>query len=234
MALDATIVLAFIAGVVSFLSPCVLPIVPGFLAYLTGATLHGKADRTQTFLNSLFFVIGFSVVFSILGILLNTLLSGAAYETQQWLSRIGGAIIIAFGLHLVGLLDLPFLQKERKFSVKTTFNSRYATSFLFGAAFAVGWTPCVGAVLGSILALAASQPASAFALLLAYSLGLGLPFLLVGLFTARAAEEIKKHGKVMQRLTVAFGVLLILLGILVFTQNLPRVANLDAVSQLLR
>src|SRR3989338_8427223 len=143
---EVTILFALIAGLVSFLSPCVLPIIPGFLAYLSGTSVsQAQANRREIFLNSVFFVLGFSIVFSLLGVLLNTILESVAYDVQEWLARIGGAIIIIFGLYLTGLIHIPYLQREHKLSVKTRFKSRYATSMLFGAAFAAGWTPCVGA-----------------------------------------------------------------------------------------
>jgi cytochrome c-type biogenesis protein len=165
--LDIPLLVAFIAGVVSFLSPCVLPLIPGYLAYLAGtASGEGSRQQRQMFFNSLAFTLGFSVVFALLGVLLNTLLSRVAYDVQLWLSRAGGVLIILFGLYLTGLLNISFLNREHKLNVKTRFHSRYLTSFLFGAAFAAGWTPCVGAVLGAILGLAASQPGIAFTLLL--------------------------------------------------------------------
>ena len=169
---ETSLVIAFVAGIVSFVAPCVLPILPGFLAYLAGASLaDGTPKRSQIFINSVFFVLGFSTVFAALGVLLNTVLEAVAYDAQQWLGRIGGVIIIFFGLYLTGLIRLRFLEREHKFAVKKRFSSKYLTSFLFGAAFAAGWTPCVGAVLGAILGLAASQPGSAFSLLLAYAQG---------------------------------------------------------------
>src|SRR5579872_2913233 len=188
-----TIFGAFLAGLVSFLSPCVLPIIPGFLAYLAGAGVSKKADGTneltqpsrgEIFMNSVFFVLGFAVVFALLGVLLNTVLQSASYMVQEWLARIGGLVVIFFGLFLVGLIRIPFLEREHKIGVKKRFNSRYLTSFLFGLAFAAGWTPCVGPALGAIIGLAVSSPVSAFALLLTYALGLGIPFLIVGYFTA--------------------------------------------------
>ena len=175
---------SFIAGVVSFLSPCILPIIPGFLSYLAGNTVSSAGvpgvSRKSVFLTSVFFVLGFSVIFASFGVLLNTLLTDVAYEVREWLSRIGGVIIIAFGLYLTGLVKIAFFEVEHRFNVKYRFSSRYFTAFVFGAAFAAGWTPCVGAVLGTILGLAVTAPASAFLFLLAYSLGLGLPFLVVG------------------------------------------------------
>ena len=149
----------------------------------------------RIFLASVFFVLGFSVIFSIVGVLLQSVLSEAAPTLQTWLGRIGGVIIIAFGLYLLGLLRIKFLEKEHKLQVKKKFQSMYLTSFIFGAAFAVGWTPCVGAVLGAILTLAVVQPGTAFFLMMAYSLGLGIPFLLVGLFTSQAQQLINRAGK---------------------------------------
>lgn len=224
--------IAFIAGLVSFLSPCVLPIIPGFLAYLAGTTLEESATkRKEIFLNSFFFVLGFSVVFAALGVLLNTLLEAVAYDAQVWLARIGGGLIILFGLYLAGVISLPFLERPHALAVKTRFNSRYLTSFIFGSAFAAGWTPCVGAVLGGILGLAASSPGSAFSLLFAYSLGLGIPFLLVGLFAAQASGLIIRWSPWLQYVNKVFGIILVILGILAFTQSLNRIANFELLNQ---
>ncbi|MDD5593612.1 MAG: cytochrome c biogenesis protein CcdA [Candidatus Margulisbacteria bacterium] len=227
-----SITFAFAAGLVSFLSPCVLPIIPGFLAYLAGASLQeSETKRRVIFLNSLFFVLGFSAVFSLLGVILNSILVSVAYDVQLWLARIGGVLIIFFGLYLTGLVPIPFLQKEYKFSVRTRFASRLFTSFLFGAAFAAGWTPCVGAVLGAILGLAATAPGLAFILLFAYSLGLGLPFLVVGLFTAQASVLINRYAAALDYINKAFGLFLIILGILIFTQNLSQIASLQILNR---
>lgn len=231
---DISILFAFVAGLVSFLAPCVLPLIPGFLAYLAGTSLaESQTHRRDIFLNSLFFVFGFSAVFALLGVLLNTILEAVAYDVQIWLGRIGGAIIIFFGLYLTGLLKISFLEREHTLAVKTRFTSTYITSFVFGAAFAVGWTPCVGAVLGSILALAVTQPGSAFSLLLAYALGLGLPFLLVGLFAAQAGAFFNRYARVFTYVNIAFGFLLIALGVLVFTGNLSRIANFELLNRFL-
>ncbi|PIQ78600.1 cytochrome C biogenesis protein [Candidatus Peregrinibacteria bacterium CG11_big_fil_rev_8_21_14_0_20_46_8] len=226
--------IAFIAGIVSFLSPCVLPIIPGFLTYLAGTSVgESTGKRMRIFLNSLFFVLGFSVIFALLGVLLNTVLESVAYEAQAWLARIGGLIIIFFGLYLTGLIKIKFLEQEHKVEVKKRFGSQYLTSFFFGAAFAAGWTPCVGAVLGAILGLAATSPGSAFSLLLSYSIGLGVPFLIVGLFTAQASAWIKASVSWLKYVRMIFGVILIVLGILAFTQKLSLVANFDFVNNLL-
>ena len=222
---------AFLGGLLSFLAPCVLPIIPGFLAYLAGtSTIDAGSKRRDIFINSVFFVLGFSIVFAALGILIHYFLikyglARFSYDVYVWLSRAGGLIIIFFSLYLLGLIRIPFLEKEYKFGVHAKFKSRYLTSFLFGLAFAAGWTPCVGPALGIILGLAATQPASAFILLLTYALGLGIPFLVVGAFTGQAAEFISRHGTGLKYLNIVFGIILLALGVLIFTQKLSLIAN---------
>jgi len=185
------------------------------------------------FINSLFFVLGFSVVFSLVGVLLQSILSNVSVTVQKWLGRIGGIIIILFGLYLLGLIKISFLEREHKLNVKRKFRYSYITSFIFGSAFAIGWTPCVGAILGAVLTLAITQPTSAFFLLLAYSFGLSFPFLLVGLFTNQAQNFIQKAGTWLYYLNYLFGIILIILGIFVFTNQLSRVANLAFASDIL-
>jgi len=235
MAPDLPITVAFIAGLVSFLSPCVLPIIPGFLAYLSGTTLdHTDARaRFDTFVNSIFFVLGFSFIFALLGVLLNTVLESVAYEAQTWLSRIGGGIIIFFGLYLTGLIKIGFLEREHKIKVTHKFKSRYLTSFVFGAAFAAGWTPCVGAALGAILGFAATAPGSAFTLLMVYALGLGIPFLIVGAFAGKAGRVINKYAGALKYVNIGFGIILIILGVVIFTENLNRFANFELLNKIL-
>ena len=191
------------------------------------------AKQWSIFINSVFFVLGFSVIFSILGVLLQSVLSNVAVRVQTWLGYIGGTLIIFFGLYMIGLIKIPILEQEHKLKIKRKFKYSYLTSFVFGAAFAVGWTPCVGAILGVILTLAATNPGSAFPLLLSYSIGLGIPFLLVGLFTDRASKFIEKAGPWLKYLNYVFGTVVIILGILVFTNQLRRIANVPFLSNLL-
>ncbi|MBI3026770.1 sulfite exporter TauE/SafE family protein [Candidatus Woesearchaeota archaeon] len=231
---ETSIVVAFIAGIVSFVSPCVLPLIPGFLAYLSGTSTGQQGARLKVFLNSVAFVLGFSVIFALLGVLLNTILERVSYNVQTWLSRIGGIIIILFALYILGLIKISFLEREHKLAVKKKFSITYVTSFVFGAAFAVGWTPCVSAILGSIFALAVTNPGSAFILLMSYALGLGIPFLIVGLFTTQATNLINKSATVLKYFNIIVGILLLILGILVFTNKLNVVANLFFASWLLQ
>ena len=132
------ILVAFFAGIVSFLSPCILPIIPGFLAYLAGESssnaARAKPSRCAIFLNSFFFVLGFSIVFAMLGVLLNGVLAHVAYAVQDWLAWIGGTIVIFFGLYLMGFFQIPFLEHDHKMRMPTKIRSRYLTSLLFGFA----------------------------------------------------------------------------------------------------
>ncbi len=228
------LIVAFVAGLVSFLSPCVLPIIPGFLAYLAGSGTTGEPQkRSAIFLHSVLFVFGFSSVFALLGVLLNTVLESIAYDVQTWLSRIGGVIIIFFGLYLMKLIRVPFLERAHTVNVVGKVQSKHLTSFLFGAAFAAGWTPCVGAALGAILGLAASAPGTALTLLFAYALGLGVPFLSIGAFTAEATHWLNRVAGSLGYVQIVFGVLLVILGILIFTQNLARLASFEILNRVL-
>jgi cytochrome c-type biogenesis protein len=174
------------------------------------------------------------VVFAVLGVLLQTVLAHVAYDARVWLSRIGGAVIIIFGLYLARILPIPWLERDYKLQVGAApGRNRYLTSALFGAAFATGWTPCVGAVLGAILTLAVTSPGTALAMLLAYSLGLGLPFLAVGLFAAGAQKFINRWAGAMQKISVVFGLVLVALGVLVFTQRLERIASFELLNRFL-
>jgi cytochrome c-type biogenesis protein len=230
---EPTLILALGAGLASFLSPCMLPVIPAFLAQLAGTSLDvSDLKRRDVLLGTLLFVAGFSAVFTLLGVVLGAVLQGAATEVLAWLSRLAGAVVILLGLHLTGLLRLPVL--DRQYGGRRGLpKPGHLASFLFGASFAVAWTPCVGPILGSTLALATVQPASAFPLLLAYALGLGAPFLLVGFFPSRAFAILKRHRRAAARLHVAFGAVLIGLGVLVFTDKLSLLANFQLLNEVL-
>jgi cytochrome c-type biogenesis protein len=226
---ELTLVLAAFAGLASFLSPCMLPVIPAFLAQFAGTSLNlSDLERRDILLGSILFVTGFSAVFATLGVVLGAVLADIATEVLARLSKLAGTVIIVLGLHLTGLLRLPIL--DRQYSAHPGgLKPGHFASLLFGASFAVAWTPCVGPILGSMLALATTRPASAFPLLLAYAAGLGAPFLLVGLFPSRAFSFLKQHRRAAARLHVAFGVVLIGMGVLVFTNQLTNFPLLNEV-----
>ncbi len=186
-----------------------------------------KKARLNIFLNSVYFVLGFSLIFSVLGVILNSIF--ATYignNFQQYLSYIGGIVIAAFGVNLISSIKIKRLNIERKFNWIPKFKTSYLTSFAFGIAFAVGWTPCVGPILGSTFTLAATNPGTAYNLLLAYSLGLGIPFLLTGAFFSRATGLIKKMVKHLKYFNLVIGSLLIIIGVLIFFNQLTVLVNI--------
>ncbi|MFH0879766.1 MAG: cytochrome c biogenesis protein CcdA [Lentisphaerota bacterium] len=234
------VLIAFLAGLFSFLSPCVLPLLPGFLGFLSGMStaanerrkagaksgaLGAAPGRLKLFANALAFVLGFTLTFALIGLLLSSVLAGAGYDIRVWLGRIGGLVIIAFGLFTLGILKLPFLEQEYRLpAVKTRY--QYLTSALFGISFAVGWSPCVGAVLGGILTLSATDPGGALLPMLAYSAGLGIPFLILGALGSEAIALMKRFRGIWPYFNLVAGILLVVVGVLLATQQLAVLGNL--------
>ena len=239
---EVTIAVAALAGIGSFVAPCILPIIPAFLAYISGTTITEisrkdgtvslTTNRMNIILNTVFFVAGFSVVFSTMGVIINSVLSSSASSIIDGLNQIGGVIIIGFGVFLLLSTKIPKLNVEKKFFPKRA-KASYPLSFVFGLAFAAAWTPCVGPILGSILTLAATSPAISFHLLLAYSLGLGIPFILMGVFFSRATKVIQVMSKHFKYYSVFLGGLIILLGVLVFTNQLAYIASFPLLNDLI-
>lgn len=239
---EVTLAVAALAGLGSFVAPCILPMIPAFLAYISGTTIaelnqkNGTSiisiNRTNVIMNTIFFVLGFSVVFSALGVVINSVLANSSAAIIDGFNQVGGIIIIGFGVFLLLSTKFRSLNVEKKFFPNRTKVS-YPLSFVFGLAFAAGWTPCVGPILGSILTLAATTPAMAFNLLLTYSLGLGIPFILMGVFISRATRLIKAMNKHLKYYSVMLGGFIILLGILVFTNQLAYIANFPLLNELI-
>jgi cytochrome c-type biogenesis protein len=220
------ILAAFIAGVVSFLSPCVLPLVPGYISYIAGRSIAGEPGGGAAALGlpaaglSVCFVLGFSTVFVLLGAsvtALGQLLLAYRYE----LNFVGGAIIILFGLFLIGLLKPVWLMREFRFHAAIP-GGRPLSAYVLGLAFAFGWTPCIGPILGAILTIGAASAtiSGGVALLAIYSLGLGVPFMLAALFTDSLTARLKAFGRVGRLLQLAAGLVLVLMGIAMMTGQL--------------
>lgn len=220
---------AFIAGILTFLAPCTLPLVPAYLGFISGVSakdlqdpLTARRAKRRIFLNGLFFIFGFSAVFIALGSIAGSfgyLLFG--YKT--WLSRIGGIFVILFGLFMLNVVKIPFLSKEMQIKTPVLFQKgNIANSFVLGIAFGFGWTPCVGPVLGSILTLATTSATAlqgAF-LLSVFSLGFALPFLAIAAGFGSASAYIAKFGKYLNIISIIGGLFLIFLGILLVTNKL--------------
>lgn len=220
---DPTAPIAFLAGLVSFLSPCVLPLVPGYLSYMSG--MAGDEDgspRVTPWVVAVTFVLGFTAVFVALGATA-TLLGSFLRENQDVLARIGGAFIILMGLVFIGVIKAPFLYREARFH--PTPGAGVWGSFVMGSAFAFGWSPCIGATMGAVLTMAAGRgttggPAEGAFLLAVYSLGLGVPFILAGLGVSKLTRVLTWLRDRKRALNLASGVLLIAVGMLFLTDRL--------------
>lgn len=238
---DITVAVAALAGLGSFLAPCILPVIPAFLAYISGTTItdlqknNGTvnliSNRFNIVMNTVFFVLGFSVVFSVFGVAINSVLSGTAADITSSFNQIGGIIIIGFGVFVLLSTKITKLNFERRFFPKSG-KASYPLSFVFGLAFATSWTPCIGPILGSILTLAATTPGQAFTLLLSYSLGLGIPFILMGVFFSRMTRMVRALSKHLRYYSVIMGAFIILLGVLVLTNQLAAIASFPFLNDL--
>lgn len=225
------IIPAFIAGIITFLAPCTLPLVPGYLAFISrDVEGNEKAKRRSVFLSGLFFVVGFSLVFITFGVLIGFLGESLA-PIRLWITRIGGIFVILFGLWMMRIFKLSFLDflgTEKKFKVPLgNIKSKNLSALVLGLSFGTGWTPCVGPILASILLLAAtgSTALGGGFLLLVFSLGLGIPFLLVALATARAEKYIERFSKYFRWVEFVGGAFLVLLGVLLLTDNFVQLIN---------
>lgn len=214
-------IVALMAGTISFLSPCVLPIVPPYLAYMSGVSMSELTDektaRRKATIAALFFVLGLSTVFLFLGFTAS--LFGAFFlQNQDIFSKIAGGVVFVFGLHFLGVLRIPFLDREARIETGETGGSAFG-AYVLGLAFAFGWTPCIGPQLGAILSLAAGEASVARGTLLLgiYAAGLGIPFLLAAIFINRAMtvmNKLKRHMKLIEKI---MGGLLLFVGTMLLT-----------------
>ncbi len=222
--------IAFTAGLLSFVSPCVLPLVPSYVSYITGLSFEELSDNTQrrqvvwsTLRSALLFIAGFSAVFIAFGASA-TVIGQLLLTHQEILRRLGGALIILFGLYVMGALKLRWLAPWLAMDAHWRFNERpagYVGTFLIGVAFAAGWTPCVGPILGSILLYASTTDSvsTGVRLLIAYSIGLGLPLLVVALAFNSVLARLKSVQRHMRAVTIGSGLFLVFVGALIFTNS---------------
>lgn len=226
MLLDVTHTAALAAGLLSFFSPCVLPLIPAYFCFITGLTLdelttaQQSAIRSKIIRSTMAYVLGFSVVFILLGASVSLL--GEIFKNHQgWIRILGGALIVIFGIHLTGLFRIPFLEYEKRLH----FNRKplhYLGTFFVGMAFGAGWTPCIGPILGSVLVLAQAKETVAQGawLLCLYSVGLAVPFLVLSIGINYLLVFVRKTKKVLRFVNPAAGILLIVMGILLATNKL--------------
>jgi cytochrome c-type biogenesis protein len=222
--------IALSAGVLSFVSPCVLPLVPSYITYITGVSFKELADlekrsklKWTTIFHSLFFIMGFSSVFILMG-------ASASYlgqilvQYQDWIMRGGGVLIILLGIHFTGIINIPFLQMEKRFEMRKK-PMGYAGSFFVGVAFAAGWTPCIGPILSTILIYASTSQSftKGVLLLIYYSIGLGIPFFLSSLAFNSFLSAFAKIKRYMRIVTIVSGLFLIGIGILFLTDTFKEI-----------
>lgn len=216
MQLNISFGLAFLAGIASFLSPCVFALVPAYVGYLGGRAAGGEADgknRFVTFTHGLAFVLGFSIVFVILGIAASAL-GGVLYDLRIWMARLGGLVIMVFGLHMIGVFRIPFLEYDTRVQTLPDPKMGYLSSALMGVFFSAGWSPCVGPVLGAILTFALNGGSIAYGALLlsAYSAGLAIPFLIAALGIGWVTLILRKYSRLMRYIEIIMGILMVIVG----------------------
>lgn len=217
--LDISLLAAFLAGVLSITSPCVLPLIPVYLAHLAGVSFDERSAgaRTRVMVNAVAFVVGFSLVFILLGVSFG-LLGTVLQDQRVWLVRIGGLLLIAMGLHVLGLIRIPFLEQQRRVEVSASGGSvaRVTSSLVVGAAFGAGWTPCVGPILGAILTLAAgsADTMSAAILLGTYSAGFAVPMLAAAAAFGTAPRAVRWLNQRMAVIESVSGGLILAIGLI--------------------
>lgn len=220
------VLIAFSAGLLSFLSPCVLPLIPSYVTFITGLSLDDVQNARRTALiHGVLFVLGFTLIFLALGAGA-TVLGRTLLQHRDWISRIGGAIIIVFGLYLLGILNIGFLSREARFHVADKPVGYFGTVFV-GIAFGAGWTPCLGPILGSILLYTSSQAdfARGMWLLLAYSMGLAVPFLLSAIAIERFSSFFQRMKRQMVWVSRVSGIVLVIIGVLMVTNYFTILAS---------
>jgi len=230
---NVSVGLAFIAGIASFLSPCVFSLVPAYIGYLGGraaaSASDGKANVLYTFSHGVAFVLGFSLVFISLGVA-SSALGGVLYDMRNWLAKIGGVVVVIFGLHMTGIFRIPFLEYDLRPQTMPDRNRGYFASLLMGVFFSAGWSPCVGPILGTILTISLSSGdiSQGVILLTAYSAGLAIPFLVASTQIGLVTNVIRRYGKVMRYVEIAMGILLIIVGVLLFSGRFGQLAGLGS------
>ncbi|MFF2482286.1 cytochrome c biogenesis CcdA family protein [Paenibacillus sp. NPDC058071] len=221
-------ILAFAAGLLSFLSPCVMPLIPVYLSYIVGTSVsevNGNRQGSTVLFRSILFIAGFSLIFIVLGASVSSL-SKLLTTNLDIIQKVGGVIIVIFGIHMTGLIKIRFFYADKRLLSKQISGSQ-ASSFLLGMAFAIGWTPCVGPILSSILIYAGSMETigKGVLLLVFYSLGLALPFFVSALLMGNLRFYLNKINRFLPALSVASGVVMIVMGILVFTNQLEALGQ---------
>jgi cytochrome c-type biogenesis protein len=234
---DVTVGLAMLAGLASFLSPCVLALVPAYVGYLGGRSVDASGEvvrnRWVTFSHGAAFVLGFSLVFISLGAAASAL-GGILWNLRAVLAKVGGVVVVILGLQTMGVIHIPFLEIDTRRQVRPNPSLGYLSSALMGIFFSAGWSPCVGPVLGAVLTLALTtgRIQRGAVLLAAYSAGLAIPFLLAALGIGRVAEWMRRYQRAVRVVSIVTGAILVVVGILLFTGSLSQLARFSPIVDL--
>lgn len=225
-----SVIFAFVAGALSFFSPCIFPLVPAYVAHLTGTPIRENriwVGKREILMRSLAFIGGFSVIFVLMGATASAI-GQMLVQYREFIEKLAGLFIIIFGLQMAGILSFRLLMKEKRWDTSTSKAKGWLSSVFVGMAFAAGWTPCVGLTLSSILLLASSAETlySGMVLLLVYSLGLGVPFLLLSLAMTKSLQIIKNVNRWLPLLSKVNGWLLVVLGVLLYTGQMAKISAL--------
>ncbi|MBM7623960.1 cytochrome c biogenesis CcdA family protein [Sporohalobacter salinus] len=227
---NISFLIAFGAGFISFISPCVLPLIPTYITYLSGVSVDelkkNNRVKKKLYLNSIMFILGFTVIFILLG-MSATFIGQFMLKNQMIIRKIGGVIVIIFGLHMIGLFKFSFLYKVKKINYNPA-KANIINSFLLGMSFSAGWTPCIGPILSTILIYSSSSKTVWLGggLLAVYSLGLAIPFLLITLFISYIFDYVGKFNHYLDKVSMLSGVLLIIMGILIYTDYFQWLSHL--------
>jgi cytochrome c-type biogenesis protein len=220
--------IAFLGGLASFLSPCVFALVPAYVGYLSGRSVGSQENnRLATLAHGVAFVLGFSTVFIILGLGASAI-GSLLFDLRPYMTKIGGVVVVIFGLHMTGLIRIPFLQYDVRRQEAPDKRWGYLSSALLGVFFSAGWSPCVGPILGTILTLSLNSGslAQGFWLLMAYSIGLAIPFLIAAAEIGLVTSFIKKYGNVVRYMEIIMGVIMIVIGVLLFLGRFEQIGSL--------
>lgn len=218
---NISLIIAFTAGLLSFISPCILPLIPSYIVFLIGDySLQKKANQRYSIIPAFLFVAGFTLVFILLG-LSATFIGGFLIKNQAILRKVSGLVIIFFGLHISGVIKFKWLYQEKKLAFSSISN-KYIQSIALGIGLALAWTPCIGPILSSILIMAGNSQniLTGGLLLLFYAAGLAIPFLITALGAKKILPAIKKLNKYLKYINIVSGILIIILGILIYTNSL--------------
>ena len=227
---NVSIGLAFLAGLASFLSPCVFSLVPAYISYLSGRSFSSnrnvEINRWITFSHGLAFIFGFSLVFVLLGVAASAL-GGILYQLRTWIAKVGGIIVIIFGIHMTGLITVPFLEYDLRAHSIPNRNRGYFASMLMGIFFSAGWSPCVGPILGAILTLALNDGsiAKGFQLLFAYSAGLAIPFLIAAYGIGWVTIVLRRYSQLMRYVQIGMGIILAIMGVMLYFGTFEKLAR---------